>query len=283
MMLLQRNFIASTLIRSRNISASASRCLDVPSSKPLTEQRQQELEDSKKTLEWRVKPFERKGAWYSKFKLLMQDDNEATTESLAVRLQKPIDLRPKAIKKWWNLNNQKQERFLQQFIPERHEILGNDLAAAHFLLYRGGKVRFFQQKEWISGEEGKEIDLPNKFVPNMVLEAIDCEGMDIYYEGLENLRRLKYLRFISFKNVKNFDDWCLDRLAGSEFESLEILNLAGTEISYRGLGALYKIPSLKKLILSDPDRDIQWKLSVAMLQDLFPKLEIIEIKTVAAP
>lgn len=34
------------------------------------------------------------------------------------------------------------ETLAQAFNPERHKILGNDLAAAHFIVARGGKVRF---------------------------------------------------------------------------------------------------------------------------------------------
>lgn len=33
------------------------------------------------------------------------------------------------------------ESLMQSFIPERHEILGNNLAAAHFLIHRGAQVR----------------------------------------------------------------------------------------------------------------------------------------------
>jgi hypothetical protein len=100
--------------------------------------------------------------------------------------------------------------------------------------------------------------------------------MELYYEGLENLRRLKYLRFASFKNVETFDDWCLDRISGAEYESLEVLNLSGTKVTEKGLQALYRIPSLKKLIIDDPNRNTQWELVIAMLQDIMPELEVVE-------
>jgi len=102
--------------------------------------------------------------------------------------------------------------------------------------------------------------------------------MELYYEGLENVRRLYKLKYLSFKNVKQFDDWCLDRVSGSEFDVLEVLDLSGTSITEKGLQALYRITSLRKLILEDPDRNIGWKLTLAMLQEAIPKLEIVEIK-----
>ena len=279
MMSLQSLFKPSSGL-SRSFSLSSLRLLEVPSSKPLTDERKVEMEESKKKLQWRLKPYERKDEWYSKFKLFMQDDNEEVKETIVTKLQQPINLAPTSIKKWWKTNLESKERFLQQYIPERHTILGNDLAAAHFLVFRDAKVKFVEQKNWIKLEDDEDIDnkLPTKYVHGMFVEAIDCEDVEIYYEGLENLRRLKSLRFLSFKNVKSFDDWCLDRVSGSEFENLEVLNLAGTQITELGLQALYRVPSLRKLILSEPYRNVEWKLTLAMLQDIIPDLEIVEDK-----
>lgn len=162
---------------------------------------------------------------------------------MITKLQAKIDLRPSQVKKWWKHNLEKQERFLQQYIPERHQILGNDLAAAHFLVFRQGRVKFCGQRDWTTLDKEGNMNIPDKFVPDLFLEAIDCEGMKLYYEGLENVRRLKKLRYISFKGNQMFDDWCLDRVSGSEFESLEVLNLSVTQISERGLQGNHKLYS----------------------------------------
>lgn len=240
------------------------------------------MDESKEKLLWRVKPSEKKGQWYSKFKLFLQDDNEQVKETMMIRLQQPISMKPTDLKKWWHQSREKQERFLQQYIPDRHKILGNDLAAAHFLVYRGGKVKIAESDKWIVQTEEDEVPLPDRYVHGMFIESIDCEGVEIYYEGLENFRRLKSLRFLSFKNVKSFDDWCLDRISGAEFESLEVLNLSGTKVTHRGLQALYRIPTLKTLILDNPFRDTEWKLVIAMLQEILPGLEIVETEPVEA-
>lgn len=112
--------------------------IHVPSSKPPkdTEQFEQDI----KNLKWRTPYAEKKEEWYSKLKLFAPDDD--TNASAITVLQQPIDLRLSSIKSWWIRKNMQRERFMQQFIPERHEILGNDLAAAHFLVHRGGAVRF---------------------------------------------------------------------------------------------------------------------------------------------
>jgi hypothetical protein len=227
-------------------------------------------------MKWRVEPGDKPGAWYSKFKLFAPEDDKNSV--LVTALQQPVDFRPSTLKKWWKKRNTQHERFMQQFIPERHEILGNDLAAAHFLVHRGGSVRFFGEEKWIKSDKYGEYDLPGKFVPSMVLEAIKCDNMELYYEGLENVRRLKYLKYLSFKNVEPFDDWCLDRVSGSEFEALETLDLSGTNITEKGLQALYRIPSLKTLIVDDPHRNKAWELVLAMLEEINHKLEVISSK-----
>lgn len=124
--------------------------------------------------------------------------------------------------------------------------------------------------------EDDEYELPSRFDPDWLIDGIKCDGMELYFEGLGNIRRLYKLKTFSLKNVKQFDDWCLDRLAGSQFDNLEVLDLSGTNITANGLVAVPKIPSLKVLILSDIKRSITFELSLLMLQDLMPNLEIRE-------
>lgn len=275
-MMMYRKLFTPTTNLCRNISLTSSKLLDVPSSKPLSEERQAEITESVKKMQWRLKPYQKKDEWYSKFKLFLHNDDDPVKETFVTKLQQPIDLRPSHLMKWWKHNLEKKERYLQQFVPERHTILGNDLAAAHFLVFRNAKVKFVGEKEWTKMDEDGNYFLADRYVHGMFVEAIDCEGVSIYYEGFENMRRLKSLRFLSVKGMKSFDDWCLDRVSGSELESLEELDLSGTSVTEKGLQALYRIPSLKKLILHDPNRNTDWKLVVAMLQEIMPDLEIVE-------
>lgn len=98
--------------------------------------------------------------------------------------------------------------------------------------------------------------------------------MELYYEGLENIRRLKQLKFLSFRNVKTFDDWCLDRVSGSQFERLEILDISGTPTTELGLTALYRIPTLKMLIVDDPKKSTSYELTCLQLEEVIPDLKI---------
>lgn len=140
--------------------------------------------------------------------------------------------------------------------------------------------RFAGVKNWTKRDDNDEYQLPTKFDKKFLVEAIKCDNMELYYEGLENLRRLKNLKFLSFHNVTTFDDWCLDRVSGSEFNSLEILDLSKTNITERGLGALYRIPSLKLLILDDPIKDKSFELTCAMLEEIIPNLKIVEATSI---
>lgn len=70
MMLHRKIFNVSSLL-SRSITLSACRNLEVPSNKPIKQEVQEKMDADKKNMEWRIKPFERKDAWYSKFKLFL--------------------------------------------------------------------------------------------------------------------------------------------------------------------------------------------------------------------
>ena len=122
--------------------------------------------------------------------------------------------------------------------------------------------------------EENEYDLPCEYDNNWTLEAIRCDNMELYYEGLENIRRLKKLKFLSFCNVQNFDDWCLDRVSGSELESLEVLDLSGTRVTERGLCALYRVPSLKLLIVDDTKVNKTYEFTCALLEEFIPNVKI---------
>lgn len=127
---------------------------------------------------------------------------------------------------------------------------------------------------WVKKNEFDEYELPSKYDKKYIVEAIKCDDMELYYEGLENIRRLRHLKFLSFRNVKQFDDWCLDRVSGSEFESLEILDISGTKISENGLSALYRIPTLKMLIVDDPSKSKTFEYTCLLLEDIIPNIKI---------
>lgn len=127
---------------------------------------------------------------------------------------------------------------------------------------------------WVKKNEFDEYELPSKYDSRYIIEAMKCDDMELYYEGLENIRRLKQLKFLSFRNVKQFDDWCLDRVSGSQFESIEILDISGTKITENGLSALYRMPTLKMLIVDDPKKNKTFEFTCILLEDIIPNIKV---------
>ncbi|XP_033212641.1 distal membrane-arm assembly complex protein 2 [Belonocnema kinseyi] len=164
----------------------------------------------------------------------------------------------------------------QKFIKERLEILGADLAAAHFLLFRGGKVRFRGHTAWMKPEDYPH--LPTVFDAKYILDAIDCTGMELFYEGLLNLENLTRVKWVSFRGNPVFDEWCLDRIVG-QMPRLEYLDVSDCpKLNERGLEALYKLFNLKTLIVTNHQKSAAFELTCMMLGDCNPNLnyEILE-------
>ncbi|KAL9905230.1 distal membrane-arm assembly complex protein 2 [Glossina fuscipes] len=235
---------------------------------PFLKRIREEFEADKQALSWRKTPPQVDG-FESKLKLFGNDDQ---TSDYIVMMQKPMDISSWLLAK--KNKKEKQERYMQQFVPERHNILGSDLASAHFVLYRRGAVKFLNMPGWIRANEDGEFNLPSKFDPQFKVEGLKCDNMTLYYEGLDNIRWLQHLKFLSFHNVGTFDDWCLDRVSGSQFDKIEVLDISGTKCTYRGLSCLYRLNSLKLLIVDDVKESIEFELSCSMLQEVLLNLKI---------
>lgn len=137
-------------------------------------------------------------------------------------------------------------------------------------------IRFTRSPEWIKKDENDQYHLPNMFNSEYLIDAIKCEGMDLIYEGLENFRRLHHLIYLSFRKVEKFDDWCLDRVCGEQYERLKILDISGTAVSANGLIAVPKLPALEAIVLDLSNRSIEFQLACSLLQEAMPSLKIID-------
>lgn len=187
---------------------------------------------------------------------------------------KPYKILPLELKKWFNAKKRNYLKEDQRFIQERHRILGCDMAAAHFLVFRGGKVKFFDQPEWKSSNDDGTYDLPDRYDPTWRITHLDASGIDLYYEGIENFRNLRTLSWASFKGNKYFDDWCMDKVA-AEFPNMEFLDVSDCPmLTERGLEALYRLYSLRKLIVTDFHKQPSFELTCALLEDCCPELDI---------
>ncbi|XP_063980497.1 distal membrane-arm assembly complex protein 2 [Diachasmimorpha longicaudata] len=176
---------------------------------------------------------------------------------------------------WWRKKQLEYLRWSQRYIAERHEILGNDLALAHFLLHRNGKIRRKGSKEYMLPDMA--VDLPCKFDPTWFLEEIDASGTEVCYEGLDNFANIPRLKIAAFRNCRYFDEWCLEKFVAL-CPNLEILDISENEqITERGLEGLYRAWNLKKLIVTNWGHGAAFELTCLLLQEALPQLNL-EIK-----
>ncbi|XP_050543996.1 distal membrane-arm assembly complex protein 2 [Daktulosphaira vitifoliae] len=179
----------------------------------------------------------------------------------------------KSIGKWYEQKKVEYKKYSQRYVPERVKALGTDLAAAHFIVYRGGAVKFVNHKDFIRWENKKEeycINLPEKYDASYRVDAIDASNLSIYYEGLENFKLLYKLKWLSLRNNPVLDDWSLD-LIGSIMPSLEYLDISNCkQISCNGIAGLQKLRNLKELVVNN--EDIEFQMACFALEDILPEL-----------
>ena len=116
-----------------------------------------------------------------------------------------VKFSPAGLKKAWNEYQWDKLLLSQVYLPQRAEAVGAEIAAAHFVCFRGGKIRFYGQSDWtVKDPEDNEMShLPRFFDPSYKMEALDCSKMTLVYEGLQNIRMYIYLTF----NIQNtFND-----------------------------------------------------------------------------
>ncbi|KAL0275510.1 UNVERIFIED_CONTAM: hypothetical protein PYX00_003339 [Menopon gallinae] len=100
-----------------------------------------------------------------------------------------IVLYKNAFNEWWRERTLQKIRISQQFIQKRVDMLGYDLAAATFILARGGSIRF-EGDDWIGRKGRTDFRLPLRYEDGYYVEAIDADGMDLHYDGIDCIRGL---------------------------------------------------------------------------------------------
>ncbi|XP_076238021.1 distal membrane arm assembly component 2 [Calliopsis andreniformis] len=189
-------------------------------------------------------------------------------------------------KKWWEHKKKNLRNLLQANYYKTHLPLGPDLAAAYFVIQFGGRVKFKNHDEWIEAFKKKGIpQLPTYNDPKYILEAIDLKGYSIEFDNLGNISNLYHLKWLSLKGCKTIDDWAIDKLSSS-YPALEYFDISECiNVTERGLEALYRMPNLKKLIVTNYYKSVALELTCFMLEDINPFLEceILEPETKLLP
>lgn len=96
---------------------------------------EKKIDESKQRLNWRTPFNQPKGLLASGLRFLAPE----RTKYFFEMIQRPLDR--DSITKSINFKVLELQAMDQRFLADRHRILGNDLATAHFLVARGGQVR----------------------------------------------------------------------------------------------------------------------------------------------
>ncbi|BFZ11577.1 hypothetical protein BsWGS_14616 [Bradybaena similaris] len=224
------------------------------------------------------------------FEAVLNPDKKAFLDSRFYTRERGISRR---VQSWlnWKLNiNDVQEidaiikrnEFMehktdQRYLEAREKALGPELGAAHFIVARGGAIKFVGRNQWYVKDSNGGCLLPKVKVPNLFVEAIDASNMKLTYVAFDNLEKLSHLRFLKFDSCPYFDDWCLSRLhrLSHSLEFLEIHNCPG--ITDNGLSALYCLPKLKSLRLSHLSNVKHLGLLTLLLEEHFLELVILGV------
>ncbi|OTF78439.1 hypothetical protein BLA29_008586, partial [Euroglyphus maynei] len=165
-----------------------------------------------------------------------------------VKMQKKYDLSIQEFKHGWRNKIDRIQTKQQRYSTRRHGILGPDLATANFILSRGGRVRFrHEPQRWVTSLD----EIPKTFDKKYRLISVDGSELAIIFEGLDNLILLNELEELNLSGNR-LDDWCCDKLARlfRNSQTLNYLNINDNKwITHRGIEALYKIRSLRTLVI----------------------------------
>ncbi|XP_014663443.1 PREDICTED: ATP synthase subunit s-like protein [Priapulus caudatus] len=201
-------------------------------------------------------------------------DKVSITRDQMAYLQKDVDWTLAGLQRRKKLQREEKELQDQEFLPERHKILGPDLAAAHFIVARGGAVMFVGQQRWHRADaEGKYL-LPDKYVAGVHVEAVDASSTSLRYEGFDNLVDLRFIKSLILRNCPLIDDWCIGRLHHYS-DSLEHLDVSGCPlVTDRGLGSLHKLNCLRHLVMKKMPGILHLPLVTILIEEMLVNCKV---------
>jgi len=179
----------------------------------------------------------------------------------------------KTIYNWFKSKRVEFIKYNQRYMTDRVKALGSDIAAAHFVVYRGGAIRFRGQDQFIQWTNKKEeyyANLPGTYDPNYFVEAIDVSNIRLYYQGIENFKNLYKLKWLNLRNNDVLDNWCLDFI-GHKIPNLEYLNISNcSQITSGGIAGLQNLTQLKVLVTNSTNVEV--RMACFALEDIIPGL-----------
>ena len=166
-----------------------------------------------------------------------------------------------------------------KFNPTRHGVLGPELAAAHFVLARGGRVQFHGDQDfWWRDARPLPAAYDHRFrIKHLVVGG---EKLNLTHEGVDNLSNLRYCETLDVSLSPRLNDFAFDKLYrqfrhSRTLATLDVSGCAG--FSHRSLEAAYRVPSLQTLIAVDTPaaKHAHFDLIELLLKDANPRLTVV--------
>ncbi|XP_069114999.1 distal membrane-arm assembly complex protein 2-like isoform X2 [Argopecten irradians] len=173
-------------------------------------------------------------------------------------------------------SEQKRKVSQQSFDQQRYQTMGPEMSAAQFVINHGGKIKFYQFKEWISSlqENPTSMILPETRMKDIKVEGLDLSGVQLVFEAYRNFVSLEHVRYICIRDTELFDDFSLTQLWLFR-DSLEFLDISncGT-LTARGLAWLHHLENLKCLRLDNLKSVEDPEIVTELVCDMLPNCQI---------
>lgn len=89
------------------------------------------------------------------------------------------------------------------------------------------------------------------------------------------MSNFRLFQWLDLSYCEHIDEWCMDRITGEFGDSLEHLNISGCRaLNWNGLECVWRLRSLKTLVIKDMEHVQDLTLICLMLLDAIPGLKI---------
>jgi len=195
-----------------------------------------------------------------------------------IKLQKKYDYSLDGIRRMLERRSVMRHRNDQAFNSMRHGILGPDLAAAHFICHRLGRVKFCGHAEWFTFADMDK--LPCRYEENWLVEKIDATAVKTMWEGLDNMVNLFHLEELNLSSTPYIDVWATNKLCrmyrfSTKLAKVNVSNCVN--FCENSLTNMHRIPSLKEIMITGT-RAADYKflnLIVLQLQQIRTDIKVI--------
>ena len=190
-----------------------------------------------------VEPERRVGFWETPKGLVLKDQlftGMGRVMRLFTSIEKYDDVWEWAVV--YNLKRRRRYNKYNETLVKNH---GPEAGIGYWVMQLGGAFKFVTDDRWI--DNPRKIRTPKK--KDFTIEAVDIRGTALSYEGLKYFENAGFVKYLNVGECTDFDNLCMTRLHPLA-DTLEYLDISGTNVTAYGLAYLRMFPRLKWINLS---------------------------------